>query len=89
MSTARVSVRGAERWMRGHPWIFRSDVETSPDAPGLVDVTDHRGKFLGQALCSPRSEMSWPHMTPARYDQASASVALLHVRPNTMTSSAS
>ena len=57
MSTARVSARGAERWTRGHPWIFRSDVESSPDAPGLVAVTDHRGKFLGQALCSPRSEI--------------------------------
>lgn len=57
MTTARVSARGAERWSRGHPWIFRSDVETSPDAPGLVAVTDHRGKFLGQALCSPRSEI--------------------------------
>ena len=57
MSRARVSARGAERWTRGHPWIFRSDVETSPDAPGLVHVTDPRGKFLGQALCSPRSEI--------------------------------
>lgn len=57
MTTARVSARGAERWSRGHPWIFRSDVETSPDAPGLVPVTDPRGKFLGQALCSPRSEI--------------------------------
>ena len=57
MSTARVSARGAERWTRGHPWIFRSDVESSPDAPGLVAVTDQRGKFLGQALCSPRSEI--------------------------------
>ena len=57
MTTARVSARGAERWTRGHPWIFRSDVESSPDAPGLVAVTDHRGKFLGQALCSPRSEI--------------------------------
>ena len=57
MTTARVSARGAERWTRGHPWIFRSDVESSPDAPGLVAVTDQRGKFLGQALCSPRSEI--------------------------------
>jgi len=57
VSTARVSARGAERWTRGHPWIFRSDVESSPDAPGLVAVTDQRGKFLGQALCSPRSEI--------------------------------
>jgi 23S rRNA (cytosine1962-C5)-methyltransferase len=57
VTTARVSARGAQRWARGHPWIFRSDVETSPDAPGLVVVRDHRGKFLGQALCSPRSEI--------------------------------
>jgi 23S rRNA (cytosine1962-C5)-methyltransferase len=57
VTTARVSARGAERWTRGHPWIFRSDVESSPEAPGLVAVTDPRGKFLGQALCSPRSEI--------------------------------
>ncbi|MCU0621962.1 MAG: class I SAM-dependent rRNA methyltransferase, partial [Gemmatimonadales bacterium] len=55
--TARVTARGAERWARGHPWIFRSDVESAPEVPGLVDVTDPRGKFLGQALCSPRSEI--------------------------------
>jgi len=57
MSVARVSARGAERWTRGHPWIFRSDVASSPAEPGLVAVTDPRGKFLGQALCSPRSEI--------------------------------
>ena len=57
MSEARVSARGAERWTRGHPWIFRSDVEASPGEPGLVAVTDPRGRFLGQALCSPRSEI--------------------------------
>jgi 23S rRNA (cytosine1962-C5)-methyltransferase len=55
--SARVSARGAERWTRGHPWIFRSDVESAPEAPGLVAVADPRGKFLGQALLSPRSEI--------------------------------
>jgi 23S rRNA (cytosine1962-C5)-methyltransferase len=55
--SARVSARGAERWTRGHPWIFRSDVESAPEAPGLVAVVDPRGKFLGQALLSPRSEI--------------------------------
>ncbi len=54
---ARVSARGAERWVRGHPWIYRSDVIEAPDAPGLVRVHDARGKFLGQALHSPRSEI--------------------------------
>ncbi len=54
---AIVTSRGAERWVRGHPWIFRSDVEAGPDAPGLVRVADKRGKFLGQALHSPSSEI--------------------------------
>ena len=28
-----------------------------PDAPGLVPVKDQRGRFIGQALYSPRSEI--------------------------------
>ena len=57
MSWATVSARGAARWAAGHPWIYRSDVVSNPDAPGIVPVRDNRGKFLGQALCSPRSEI--------------------------------
>ena len=57
MSGARVSPRGAERWIRGHPWIFRSDVLTGPDEPALVGVQDPRGRFIGQALYSPKSEI--------------------------------
>ena len=54
---ARVTARGAERWTRGHPWIYRSDVAAAPEAAGLVSVFDPRDKFLGQALFSPRSEI--------------------------------
>ena len=54
---AVVNRRGAERWVRGHPWIYASDVLEEPDAPGLVMVHDTRGKPLGQALYSPRSEI--------------------------------
>jgi len=54
---ARVSDRAAARWARGHPWIYRSDVIEAPDEAGLVHVTDPRGRFLGQALQSPRSEL--------------------------------
>jgi 23S rRNA (cytosine1962-C5)-methyltransferase len=57
MSWATVSARGASRWAAGHPWIYRSDVVSNPDAPGIVPVRDSRGKILGQALCSPRSEI--------------------------------
>ncbi len=57
MSVARVTPRGAERWVRGHPWIYRSEVEEAPAEPGLVRVHDARGKFIGQALHSPASEI--------------------------------
>ena len=57
MDTVTVSSRGAARWVRGHPWIYRSDVVESPADAGLVRVADTRGKFLGQALHSPRSEI--------------------------------
>lgn len=56
--TVRVTARGAERWKQGHPWIYRSDVAEEPDKqPGIVPVTDRKGKFLGQALYSPSSEI--------------------------------
>ncbi len=54
---ARVTPRGAERWVRGHPWIYRSEVLEGPDAPGVVPVKDPRGRFIGQALYSPKSEI--------------------------------
>ena len=53
-----VSATGADRWRYGHPWIYRSDVAKEPgDAPGIVPVSDRRGRFLGQALYSPKSEI--------------------------------
>lgn len=59
MQSAIVSNRGARRWDAGHPWIYRSDVVQRPDGDaGAVRVTDQRGKPLGLALWSPRSEIS-------------------------------
>ena len=59
MHSAIVSNRGARRWDAGHPWIYRSDVAQPPDADaGAVRVTDQRGRPLGLALWSPRSEIS-------------------------------
>jgi 23S rRNA (cytosine1962-C5)-methyltransferase len=57
VTAARVTPRGAERWVRGHPWIYRSEVLDGPDDPGLVSVKDSRGRFIGQALYSPKSEI--------------------------------
>ena len=51
----RVNRRGAERWDRGHPWIYASDVLREEGPAGIVTVTDPRGKPIGQALYSPSS----------------------------------
>ena len=57
--SATVSQRGAQRWARGHPWIFKSDVRKRPSAPaGAVRVRDDRGRWIGVALWSPSSEIS-------------------------------
>jgi 23S rRNA (cytosine1962-C5)-methyltransferase len=57
--SATVSQRGALRWERGHPWIFKSDVKKRPTVPaGAVRVRDDRGRWLGVALWSPSSEIS-------------------------------
>lgn len=59
MLSATVSTKGARRWAGGHPWIYRSDVLMRPDGDaGAVRVSDQRGKPLGVALWSPRSEIS-------------------------------
>jgi len=54
---AVVTAKGAERWKQGHPWIYRTDVVHGPSEPGVVRATDRRGRFLGQALYSPKSEI--------------------------------
>jgi len=56
-----VSARGAARWQRGHPWIYRTDVSRQPAEserrPGIASVHDRRGRLLGRALYSPASEI--------------------------------
>lgn len=53
-----VSAKGAARWQGGHPWIYRTDIYDEPgDVPGIVAVTERRGRHLGQALYSPKSEI--------------------------------
>src|SRR5947207_1035024 len=62
-----VSAKGAARWHAGHPWIYRTDVYDEPrDTPGIVTVTDRRGRHLGQALYSPKSEIRLRLLTRGR-----------------------
>ncbi len=62
-----VSAKGAARWQAGHPWIYRTDIYDEPgEAPGIVRVTDRRGRHIGQALYSPRSEIRLRLLTRSR-----------------------
>ena len=68
MSEARkvkLSRRGVERWKNAHPWIYESDVEAPKSLMGgeVVQVTDHRNFFLGQAFFSRESKISLRWLT--------------------------
>jgi 23S rRNA (cytosine1962-C5)-methyltransferase len=56
---AIITQRGAERVRSGHLWIYRSDVRDAEGLMGgsIVGVKDERGRFIGQALYSDRSEI--------------------------------
>jgi 23S rRNA (cytosine1962-C5)-methyltransferase len=62
MSQAQVIIarRGAERVREGHLWVYRSDVRDAGQALGgaVVRVRDDRGRPVGQALYSDRSEIA-------------------------------
>src|SRR5256714_12108604 len=56
--TIIVSAKGAARWQAGHPWTSRTrGSEERGETPGIFAVTDRRGRRLGQALYSPKSEI--------------------------------
>jgi len=58
MPTAAITLKGEERLRAGHPWIYRSDVLKVTAAPGdVVSVTNPRGRTLGHAFFSDRSEI--------------------------------
>ncbi|MDT4898083.1 MAG: rRNA (cytosine1962-C5)-methyltransferase [Acidobacteriota bacterium] len=63
---AIITQRGAERVRLGHLWIYRSDVRDAKSVAGgsIVSVKDERGRFVGQALYSDRSEIPLRLLSP-------------------------
>jgi 23S rRNA (cytosine1962-C5)-methyltransferase len=54
-----ITSRGEERVHGGHPWIYRTDVADAKASPGdLVAVRNARGRTLGHALYSDRSQIT-------------------------------
>jgi 23S rRNA (cytosine1962-C5)-methyltransferase len=56
---AVLSRKGEDRVLRGHPWVFRSDIARVSGASdgAVVRVEGNRGRVLGFALYSSRSEI--------------------------------
>lgn len=51
--------RGAGRVRSGHPWVYRSDLaDIRAEAGDIVVVRDPKGRVLGQALYSDRSQIA-------------------------------
>src|SRR5262245_7576211 len=54
-----ISARGEDRLRGGHPWIYRSDVADARASAGdVVVVKGPRGRVLGRALYSDRSQIA-------------------------------
>ena len=57
--TVIITSRGEQRLRNGHPWIYRSDVvEANAAAGDRVLVRDPRGRTLGHAFFSDRSQIA-------------------------------
>jgi 23S rRNA (cytosine1962-C5)-methyltransferase len=64
MSVVSITERGEERARTGHPWIYKSDVTKVEAAGGdTVTVVGPRGRAIGQALFSDRSEIALRFLT--------------------------
>lgn len=60
MQSVTVSYRAAQRLQHGHPWVFRSDIEKTPELSQgeAVKVLQPSGKLLGTAHYSTTSQIA-------------------------------
>jgi 23S rRNA (cytosine1962-C5)-methyltransferase len=64
MSVVTITHRGEERIRSGHPWIYKSDVaKTEATGGDTVRVVGTRGRDIGSALYSDRSEIALRFLT--------------------------
>jgi 23S rRNA (cytosine1962-C5)-methyltransferase len=76
--TVVISSRGEERLQSGHPWIYRADVANVHAAAGdIVQIRSPRGRTLGSALYSDRSQIALRLLS---YGDAPADLALIRRR---------
>lgn len=56
-----LSPKGLSWFRRGHPWVFRNDLEKIQDAAsgGIVNLETRNGKFMAQGFYSDRSKIAF------------------------------
>lgn len=60
MAVVQLQPGRQKRVQAGHPWVYRTEVAevNGQVEPGqIVDVVDHRGRFLGRGYINPRSQI--------------------------------
>ena len=79
-TTATVVLKAgeADRILAGHPWIYRGSLQRLPD--GLTDgevvqVTDHRQRFLGTGFYNSRSKIALRMLSPEKVEVNGAFLA--------------
>jgi len=76
--TVVISARGEERLQSGHPWIYRADVANVRAGAGdIVQIRSPRGRTLGSALYSDRSQIALRLLS---YGDEPADLALIRRR---------
>ena len=69
--------RGEGRIRDGHPWVYRSDVADARAEPGdVVAVRNVRGRILGRALFSSRSQIALRMLDRSGSDEAAVEALL-------------
>jgi len=76
--TVTISPRGEERVRTGHPWVYRADVTAIRAGAGdMVVVRSSRGRVLGHALYSDRSQIA---IRMVSHGEQPANAALIRTR---------
>jgi len=79
--TVVVSARGEERLRGGHPWVYRADVgDVRAGAGDRVVVRSARGRVLGRAMFSDRSQIAIRMLAWGALDGDPADDALIRRR---------
>jgi 23S rRNA (cytosine1962-C5)-methyltransferase len=61
MGLLTLTSKGLSWFLKGHPWVFRDDLEKIQDSPpgGIVSLERRNGQFLAQGFYSDRSKIAF------------------------------